>query len=153
MFVGGSYSEGRRKILDLIKASVKGCGFHPILADEFKLRSPDRDVHDVTLWLLHSCRLAIFDLSTRSGAWMEVERMRDYGIFKALLLYNDASGRDWLMHPDVWNTTQMVKSLALEHESQYLVKPYIRPIDAAGEAGKFLRAIKRSSYGEIHGLR
>lgn len=153
VFVGGSYDKEKRGILGLIKESVKSAGFYPVLADEFELLAPDRDIHDVTLWLLHACRLAIFEVSAHSGALMELERMRDYGIYNALLLYYQKDEQDWRKYPDAWKSTQMLKSLALELGTQCVVRPYVRPRNAATATTEFLRAIKRSSYGKVHRLR
>ncbi len=87
VFVGGSYVANNRALLSALEKEVQAANFLPIVADQFNLASPDRDIHDVTLWLLHACRLAIFEVSTLSVALMELERVGDYGIRKALLLY------------------------------------------------------------------
>jgi len=83
---------------------------------------------------------------------MESERVGDYGIRKALLLYQHPGGLSWPTNPLAWRTTQMLKSLAMEHSSRYTVRPYVRPADALMEVRNFLRAVKRSAYGKLHGL-
>ena len=122
------------------------------MADRFELHDPKRDVHDVTLWLLHACRLAVFEVSTLSGALMEIERARDYGLQKALLLYQHPAGLAWPRHDAAWRTTQMLKSLVRETQKWLVVRPYTRPHDAKRETRNFLKAIRRSAYGQLHGL-
>src|SRR5947208_7052907 len=85
VFVGGGFLPKSRRVLSVIESAVRSTRFEPILADNFTLLHPELDVHDVTLFLLHSCRLAVFELSTLSGALMEIERCGDYGLSKALV--------------------------------------------------------------------
>ncbi len=59
VFVGGSYAHDSRRLLELLSTAVTESGFVPVVADEYPLEHPERDVHDVTLWLLHACRLAV----------------------------------------------------------------------------------------------
>jgi hypothetical protein len=152
VFVGGSYAMNNLTLLGAIEKEVRGSGFVPIIAHNFQTPLPDRDIHDVTLWLLHACRLAVFEVSTLSGALMELERMGDYGIRKALLLYQHPGGLAWPTHPMAWRTTQMLKSLVVEQSERCTVRSYIRPKNALTEVRNFLRAIKRSAYGKLHGL-
>jgi hypothetical protein len=152
VFVGGSYARDNEKLLHGLATAVRDRRFVPIIANDFDLLHPDRDIHDVTLWLLHACRLAIFEVSTLSGALMELERLSDYGLRKALLLYQHPGGLPWPRIPAAWRTTQMLKSLAIEHQDRLVVRPYTRPVDAFGEAGNFLRAVRRSAYGKLHRL-
>jgi hypothetical protein len=139
-------------MLQEIERGVRAAGFEPILADNFTLLRPELDVHDVTLFLLHGCRIAIFDLSSLSGAMMEIERCLDYGINRALVLYQDPFNRRWPADPAAWDTTAMVKSLVRENSERFRVRPYVRPRDASSEVQRFLKAIRRSVYGQIHGL-
>jgi hypothetical protein len=132
---------------------VASANFQPVIADEFELLLPDRDIHDVTLWLLHSCRIAIFEVTQNSGALMELERIRDYGIFKSLLLYYHKDGLDWRNCANAWNASQMVQSLAQELGPRCVVRPYAHPeVDIESQVTRFLHVIMRSAYGEIHGL-
>ena len=152
VFVGGSFQPVSREVLSVVEEAVRSAGFEPILADRFGLLRPDRDVHDVTLNLLHGCRLAVFDLTGLSGAMIELERCRDYGLFRVLLLYHHPFGRLWPDDPDAWLTSAMVKSLVREDAARFQVRPFVRPAGAATEARRFLRAVRSSSYGQLHGL-
>jgi hypothetical protein len=152
VFVGGSYAPTNRMILLVLEKAVRDAGFEPIMADQFALLRPELDIHDVTLYLLHACRLAIFDLSTVSGALMEIERCSDYGVGRTLVLYHEPFNRQWPAHPSAWDASAMVKSLVLENTGRFKVRPYTRPQNAASEARKFLRAIRTSEYGKLHHL-
>jgi hypothetical protein len=156
VFIGGSYKKHNVLLLKDIKREVRNWKFTPIFADDFELRQQDRDVHDVTLWLLHACRLAIFEVSIHSGALMELERVNDYGIYRVLLLYQNLYGRDWRRDPSAWDTTEMLKSWALEQSTlgqrRCVVRPYASATNALQEVSRFLEAIRRSPYGELHSL-
>ena len=152
VFVGGSYDPKNLVLLNDFEREVSAAGFVPIIAEGFNLPDPDRDIHDVTLWLLHACRLAIFEVSAHSGALMELERLSDYGIHQALLLYQHPGSLAWPTHPDAWETTKMLKSLAMEQPVRCKVRPYTRPSDALREIKNFLRAVKRNAYGKLHAL-
>jgi hypothetical protein len=152
VFVGGSYRPTNRLVLAVITDSVRNAGFDPIVADEFALPLPELDIHDVTLNLLHSCRIAVFDLSTLSGAMMELERCADYGIWRALVLYQDPFNRQWPAEPRAWDTTAMIKALVRENPDRFKIRPYVRPRDAASRTQSFLTAIRRSDYGKLHNL-
>ncbi len=152
VFVGGSYAQSQRMLLQTIETAVAGEGFDPIVADAFVLPQPDRDIHDVTLYLLHACKLAVFECSTLSGALMELERLPDYGIRKALLLYQSQHQTPWPVNPQAWYMSQMVKSMALEHHDRMVVRPYFRVSQAMRETRAFLRAVRRSTYGKLHHL-
>jgi hypothetical protein len=152
VFVGGSYALANRKLLEGIGAAVREGGYDPIVADDFELPRPDRDIHDVTLFLLHACRLAVFEVSSLSGALMEIERLSDYGVQKALLLYQHPGGLAWPKYPDAWKTSQMLQSLALEQSERLVVRVYTRPTDAFRMTRAFLAAIRRSNYGKLHGV-
>jgi len=152
VFIGGSYAPANRRLLADLADAVSRERFIPILADEYALPAPDRDIHDISMWLMHACRLAVFEASSLSGALMELERVSDYGIWRALLLYQHPQRLSWPRHPDAWRTTPMLKSLAMEQQDRLVVRAYARPAEAFGETGNFLRAIRRSSYGKLHGL-
>lgn len=86
VFVGGSYKAAAAKtgvapraLLERLKTTVHDAGLHPILADEYEVGNPDRDVHHDAIWLLSSCRTAIFELTEFSGALMEIERSANFG--------------------------------------------------------------------------
>lgn len=152
VFVGGSSVQDNLRLLNELKHAVCGARFVPIVASDYKLLHPERDVHDVTLWLLHGCRLAVFEVSTHSGALMELERLGDYGIRRALLLYQHPGGLSWPKNPSAWQTTQMLQSLALEQEHRLTVHAYARPAEACRHTQRFLQAVRRSVYGRLHGL-
>lgn len=152
VFVGGSYEPTNRLMLRVIADAVRAANFEPVLADEYALPVPDYDIHDVTLFLLHSCRLAVFELSTFSGALMEIERCLDYGVYRSLVLYQDPFRRQWVKDATVWKTTAMLRSLVRENRDRFKVVPYVRPQEAAVECGRFVTAIRRSDYGKLHGL-
>lgn len=136
VFVGGSYREESRPLLEQLGDAVVAGRFDPIIADRYQLLIPDRDIHDVTLSLLHSCRLAIFEASQMSGALMEIERAVDYGT-RCLILYADPAGRGW-------QVSRMLNSLVLEHEERMALVSYARGGDALAEAERWLRAMRRS---------
>lgn len=76
VFIGGSYNQ--IAILEKIKETVAQAGYDPILAVDFEM--PEDLIHHHTLILLHSCKLAVFDISRENGHLMEIERLFDYGI-------------------------------------------------------------------------
>ena len=81
---------------------------------------------------------------------MEIERLLEYGVHKALFLYHHPRGRIWPDDPGAWVVSQMLRSLALEQDECFVVSPYIRPRDAFRQARRFLTAIRRSVYGKLH---
>lgn len=83
---------------------------------------------------------------------MEIERFSDYGVRRALLLYQSQRKTPWPANPAGWNTSRMMMSLAREHAYRIVVRPYNRPRDAEREVRSFLRAVKRSAYGKLHSL-
>ncbi|CAA9431839.1 MAG: hypothetical protein AVDCRST_MAG64-3550, partial [uncultured Phycisphaerae bacterium] len=61
VFVGGSYKAAAAKtgvapraLLERLKRMVLDAGLHPILADEYRVGDPDRDIHHDAIWLLSS---------------------------------------------------------------------------------------------------
>ena len=152
VFVGGSYLPHNRRMLGVIESAVSAAKFDPIVADNFALLRGDLDIHDVTLYLLHSCRIAVFELSTLSGALMELERCLDYSVNRALILYQDPLRRGWPAVSTAWSTTAMAKTLVRENERRFKVRPYARPADAYRETVRFLTAVRRSVYCKLHGL-
>jgi hypothetical protein len=83
---------------------------------------------------------------------MELERCSDYGMAKALVLFQDPFNRRWPAEATAWTMSAMVKSLVLENSRRFSLRPYVRPADAAAETRRFLTAIRRSVYGKLHGL-
>lgn len=138
VFVGGSYATSEpstagpslagRKMLDVIRESVVELGAEPVLADEFELEDPDHDIHHDAMYLLHACRTAVFELSEKSGAMMEIERSADYGT-QCLVLYHDPAGTGW-------KVSQMLSSYASHHADRVTLEPY----KTAGEARDVVRA-------------
>ncbi len=76
VFIGGNYNQ--LLPLETIKEAVAQPGYDPILAADFEM--PEDLIYHHTLMLLHSCKLAIFDISQGNGHLMEIERAFDYGI-------------------------------------------------------------------------
>lgn len=152
VFVGGGYATASRRFLVGLSQAVRDTKFEPVIADEFELDRPERDIHDVTLWLVHSCRIAVFEASSLSGALMEIERLSDYGVRRSLLLYQHPGGKVWPKDPDAWRTSAMLRSLALEQRERLHVAVYTRPQDAFRRTREFLTAIRRSVYGKLHGI-
>lgn len=83
VFIGGDYSQ--YALIREMKRIVSSLGFTPIVADEYEMK--EEGIHDCTMRLLHSCKNAIFDVSTISGALMEIERTRDYNT-RALIVFS-----------------------------------------------------------------
>jgi len=157
VFVGGSYRAkplppvvgipaGRRQqpratpreMLDLIREIVVAEKFDPMLAAEFKVDRPDKEIHHDALYLLHACRLAIFDLSEFSGALMEIERAADYGTM-CLILYDDPAGNGW-------RVSWMLSSFVEEHQDRFQLHGYISDADAQNRARNWLREMRRRGH-------
>jgi hypothetical protein len=140
VFVAGSYAGRTRPLLGDIAAAVGAAGFVPLVADEYQLLVDDYDIHDVTLSLLHACRLAVFELSRLSGALMEIERIADYGT-QCLVLFSDRSGAGYL-------PSRMLDSFVKERRHQIRLVPYVRTTGAVAEARRWLLAMRRRSYAQ-----
>ena len=138
VFLGGRYSD-KRPILDNFAQAVSSAGFHPIIADDYQLQIPEHDIHDVTMNLLHSCRLAIFELSELSGALMEIERTVDYGT-KCLILYSDPANQGW-------RVSRMLNSFVEEHAEQMQLRAYNHLPSAIRKLKQWLAAMRRLTYG------
>ena len=74
VFVGGSYKAAAastgmapRALLDELRGAVIASGLDPIVADEYEVVDRERDIHHDAIYLLHACRLAIFELTEFSG--------------------------------------------------------------------------------------
>src|SRR5438270_14030407 len=116
VFIGGSYVETEYSVLQFFRDTVARSGFEPVVADEYRM--PSVALHDITMYLLHSCRLAIFEASNPSGALMELERTADYGTF-CLVLYREQEG--------YWSQSAMLNSFVRQHQGRIKLCSYVRP--------------------------
>jgi hypothetical protein len=133
VFLGGSYVEHERRLLDDLALVVRDAGLDAVIADPYDMA--DEELHDVTLYLLHSCRLAVFECSLPSGALMEVERSLDYGLRSLILFRRSSRG-----------PSPMLTSLAREHQDRMRIVEYERPDEARRRTGQWLRTMKRMTY-------
>ena len=127
VFVGGSYHSEMRSRLDEIKAAVREAGFFPIVADEVLLQNLG-DIHHETMVLLHGCRLAIFELSRPSGAFMEIERVADYGT-QTLILFNAPKESEY-------TGSRMLSTFVAEHQTTIRLRSYLQPQAARRIVGR-----------------
>jgi len=78
VFIGGNYygnMETLRKIADIVKAKK----FIPVIVNDYRI--PDEGlINHHSLMLLHTCRLAIFELSVAGGQYFEIARVNEYDI-------------------------------------------------------------------------
>ena len=125
-------------MLDSVRQVVEQSRLHPILAAEFHVDDPERDIHHDALYLLHACRLAIFDLSEFSGALMEIERAADYGTL-CLVLYEDPTG-------DGWRLSRMLNSFVQEHPDRFWLYGYDGVDSATGASRNWLREMRRHRH-------
>ncbi len=102
VFIGGDYES--LYSLDSIIVSVSEFGFIPIIAMEFK--TPEDRIHHDALLLLHNCKYAIFDVSSKGGHMMEAERTLDYGT-ETLFVCNRS---------EETRVSEMLKSLGKQYE-------------------------------------
>ncbi len=138
VFVGGSYQQGQREQLDIIRQIVEAEGFSPIVADEFTLRSED-DIHSETMALLHACGLAVFELSTFSGALMEIERLPDYPT-KALVLFANPDNKHYL-------PSRMLSTFIGDHRDLISLKGYLSEDGIRQYVAAWLQQKKQEGYG------
>ncbi|HEY8749715.1 MAG TPA: hypothetical protein VIM11_17160 [Tepidisphaeraceae bacterium] len=110
----------------------------PVVAAEFKVADPDRDIHHDALYLLHACRLAIFELSEFSGALMEIERAADYGTL-CLILYDDPTGTGWRL-------SRMLSSFVQEHPERFTLNGYDGIDSAKLAARNWLAEMRRHRH-------
>ena len=89
--------------------------------------------------LLHSCRLAIFELSQPSGAFMEVERIPDYGI-QALIVF--AAPKD-----NGYTGSRMLSTFVNEHSHTIQLRPYLQPAYAKEVVAEWLNVMRKEGYG------
>lgn len=138
VFVGGSYHQEMRDRLSEIKDAISESGFSPVIADEVQLEN-EGDIHHETMVLLHSCRLAIFELSQLSGALMEIERVPDYGI-EALILYVNPNNRSYL-------PSRMLSTFIEQHSLMVSLKDYLSPQKARQYVQEWLDEKKQKGFG------
>ena len=138
VFVGGSYHSEMRSRLDDIKVAVREAGFFPIVADEVSLQNTG-DIHHETMVLLHGCRLAIFELSRPSGAFMEIERVADYGT-QTLILFNAPKESEY-------TGSRMLSTFVAEHQKAIRMASYLQPQAARRIIGKWLAQKKKEGFG------
>lgn len=138
VFVGGSYHSEMRSRLNDIKVAVHEAGFIPIVADEVVLQNTD-DIHHETMVLLHSCRLAIFELSRPSGAFMEIERVADYGT-QTLILFNAPKESEY-------TGSRMLSTFVAEHQKAIRMVSYLQPQSAQRIIGEWLAQKKQEGFG------
>lgn len=136
VFVGGSYQDTKRSLLDDLAAAVRKERFVPVIADEYRI--VDESLHDQTLSLLHACRYAVFEASDLSGALMEIERTRDYGT-RTLILFRGVSGAEW-------KVSRMLNSFVTAGDPMVKVSAYMRPTTAVGNVRRWLVAMRRKIY-------
>ena len=138
VFIGGSYHSEMRSRLAGIKSEVIKAGFEPVVADEVQLEN-EADIHHETMVLLHSCRLAVFELSQLSGALMEIERVPDYGV-AALVLFNAPSGQAYL-------PSRMLSTFVDQHESSIMLKRYLSIAEAKRYVKQWLKSMRKAGFG------
>ncbi len=138
VFLGGSYHQEERSRLAGIKDEIKKAGYEPVVADEVQLEN-EGDIHHETMVLLHSCRLAIFELSQLSGALMEIERVPDYGI-NALVLFAAPSGQGYL-------PSRMLSTFIDQHASSITLKAYLSHTEAKRFVRQWLKSMRKVGFG------
>ena len=138
VFVGGSYHQEERSRLAGIKSEITKAGYRPVVADEVQLEN-DGDIHHETMVLLHSCRLAVFELSQLSGALMEIERVPDYGI-QALVLFATPSGQGYL-------PSRMLSTFLDQHRSSISLKSYLSVTQANRFVRQRLTSMRKVGFG------
>jgi hypothetical protein len=100
VFIGTNY-DSHAHVIPEIKRAVLLKGYAPIIVAEVSF--PPQQTRDVSLLLLHTCGLAVFDVTSPAGQLMEIERARDYGT-TVLLVRSDPVG-----HPP--HVSEMIRSL------------------------------------------
>jgi hypothetical protein len=148
VFVGGSYkskSAGKgpapRALLDEVRKVVQKLKLHAIIADEFEVIEPKENIHHDAIYLMHACRLAIFELTEFSGALMEIERSADFGT-QCLILHRDTTGRGLRLS---W----MLSSFAQQHHNRIQLYGYLDVPDARNAARNWLGQMLRNHHAFI----
>lgn len=75
VFVGGNYIAHMPTIMK-IKDITQKLDYEPIIADEYKI--PEEHIHHHCMMLLHTCKYAIFEVTSPGGQLMEIERATDW---------------------------------------------------------------------------
>jgi len=109
VFIGGNYASHIPNLLK-IKEIVIRLNFEPVIVDDYVI--PEDRIRQFSLMLLHTCKFAIFDITTAGGQYIEIERARDYGIKPLFIFSADSVNRD---HP----LTSGLKMLAAEDLKAY----------------------------------
>lgn len=146
VFIGGSYKAAAatatglapRALLDELRKTVTAVGLHPIIADEYAVVDRDRDIHHDAIFLLHACRLAIFELTEFSGALMEIERSADFGTH-CIVLHHDPAGQGLRLS---W----MLSSFVRQHDDRIKLFGYLAHADARNAARNWLEERLRSGH-------
>ena len=138
VFIGGSYHQEERSRLADIRAEIVKAGYEPVVADEVQLEN-EADIHHETMVLLHSCRLAIFELSQLSGALMEIERVPDYGS-RALVLFAAPSGQEYL-------PSRMLSTFIDQHSSSITLRSYLSVTQAKRYVRQWLKLMRKAGFG------
>ena len=82
VFIGGDYTN--IAILREIRKLVSKLGFQPILLADFTI--PTGEVFETAVFLLSRCKYVIFEVSTKSAAYMELVKCKDFKV-RVLLIY------------------------------------------------------------------
>lgn len=108
------------------------------MADEVQLKN-EGDIHYETMVLLHSCRLAIFELSQLSGALMEIERVPDYGA-RVLVLFAAPGGQGYL-------PSRMASTFIEQHSASISLKRYLSVVEAKRFVRQWLKSMRKAGFG------
>jgi len=126
VFIGGNYSANFGSLLK-IKQVVLRKGLEPVVADDY-VRPEEQTNHDFCLMLLHTCKYAIFDVTMAGGQLIEIERTRDFGTRKPLVIFNaSSSDRDQPLTSGVSMLEyEMVSYRDPETDLEPLVEKYLK---------------------------
>jgi hypothetical protein len=91
VFIGGNYSANFGSLLKMKQILLRR-GLEPVVADDY-VRPEGQTNRDYCLMLLHTCKYAVFDVTMAGGQLVEIERTRDYGVKKPLVVFNATSER------------------------------------------------------------
>ena len=134
VFIGTNY-DVNIGVIPLVKEGVTlknlatGRGYVPITVLDVIV--PPNATHDVSLLLLHTCGYAIVDVSHPGGQYVEIERIRDYGIAPSnVLLVRQATKPIDPEHPP--HVSEMVSTLG------YNIKYYFDPRELIAITQAFL---------------
>lgn len=87
VFIGANY-DTHSHIVPEVKEVVVRKGYTPVIAYEVNI--PQDLSHHHSLMLLHTCKYAVFEVTSYAGQLMELERAKDYGV--TVLLVRSALG-------------------------------------------------------------